>query len=128
MKDEEVRIDKWLWAVRVFKTRSLAANACKNSRVKINDSAVKPARIIKVGDIIEVRKSPIFYKYEVKELLSKRVAAKLVENYCINLTPDQEVQKLDLVQANLGGHRSRGTGRPTKRERRLLDDWQQGSE
>lgn len=128
MRDEDIRIDKWLWAIRVYKTRSLAADACKNGRVRINDALAKPARTIKIGDIIEVRKSPIFYKYEVKELLKSRVGAKLVEQYCNDLTPDQEIIKLDMVRANLGGYRDRGAGRPTKKERRLLDDWQQSDE
>lgn len=128
MKDEDIRIDKWLWAIRVYKTRSLAADACKNGRVRLNDALAKPARTIKIGDIIEVRKSPIFYKYEVKELLKSRVGAKLVDQYYTDLTPQQEIIKLDMVKANLGGYRDRGTGRPTKKERRLIDDWQNGDE
>ena len=123
-----MRIDKWMWSVRLFKTRSLASNACKNGRVRINDVVVKPARIVKVGEVVEIRKSPIFYKYEVKGLLGKRVGAKLVDDYCINLTPEQEIIKLDMVHTNTGGRRDKGMGRPTKKERRLLDDWQQGGE
>ena len=128
MRGEDIRIDKWLWAIRVYKTRSLAADACKNGRVRLNDALAKPARTIKIGDIIEVRKSPIFYKYEVKELLKSRVGAKLVDQYYTDLTPEQEIIKLDMVKANLGGYRDKGAGRPTKKERRLLDDWQGGDE
>lgn len=120
----EVRIDKWLWAVRVFKTRSLATDACKKGRVYINDEPVKPSRSIKVDDVVEVKKPPILYRYKVIELLEKRVGAKLVEKYMVDITPEQEVIKLDMMRMNLGGYRDKGTGRPTKKERRILDKWQ----
>ena len=125
MHESDIRIDKWLWAVRVFKTRSLAADACKKGRVFINGEIAKPARIIKIDDIIEVKKTPVLYRYKVKEVLKNRVGAKLVENYLEDLTPEQEVIKLDMIRMNLGGYRQKGAGRPTKKERRLLDDWQQ---
>ncbi len=125
MHESDIRIDKWLWAVRVFKTRSLAADACKKGKVFLNGDIAKPARIIKVDDVIEVKKTPVLYRYKVKDLLKNRVGAKLVENYLIDLTPEQEVIKLDMVRMNLGGYRQKGHGRPTKKERRLLDDWQQ---
>ena len=120
----EIRIDKWLWAVRLFKTRSQAAEACKKGKVYLNDAETKPSRIIKIGDIVEVKRVPVLFRYEVKELLKSRVGAKLVDNYLKDITPEQEVIKLDMVRMNLGGYRNKGDGRPTKKERRLLDDWQ----
>ena len=124
MKDNEIRIDKWLWAVRVFKTRSQATEACKKGKVFLNNEEAKASRTIKINDIIEVKKTPVLYRYQVKELLNNRVGAKLVENYLIDITPEQEVIKLDMMRMNLGGFRERGAGRPTKKERRLLDKWQ----
>ena len=123
METSEIRIDKWLWAVRVFKTRSQATEACKKGKVYLNGTETKPARTIKTDDIIEVKKAPILYRYKVKELLKNRVGAKLVEKYLADITPEQEVIKLDMIRMNLGGFRDRGAGRPTKKERRLIDDW-----
>jgi len=125
MGKEDVRIDKWLWAVRIFKTRSQASDACKNSKVKLNETIVKSSKTIKIGDIIEVKKPPVLFKYKVKELLQKRVGAKLVEKYCIDITPEQEIIKLDITKISIGGYREKGSGRPTKKERRLLDDWKE---
>jgi ribosome-associated heat shock protein Hsp15 len=125
MKNEEVRVDKWLWAVRIFKTRSQASDACKNGKVQINGSIAKSSKTVRVGDVLEVKKMPIFYKYEVKELLQKRVGAKLVSKYCNDITPEQEIVKLDMARISVGGYRRKGDGRPTKKERRLLDNWQQ---
>jgi ribosome-associated heat shock protein Hsp15 len=125
MHESDIRIDKWLWAVRVFKTRSLAADACKKGKVFLNGDIAKPARIVKINDIVEVKKTPVLYRYKVKNLLKNRVGAKLVENYLVDLTPEQEVIKLDTIRMNLGGYRQKGAGRPTKKERRILDDWQQ---
>lgn len=125
-EDEEIRIDKWLWAVRVFKTRSQATEACKKGRVYINNIEVKPSRAPKIGDVVEVKKPPILYRYRVKQLLHNRVGAKLVSIYLEDITPEQEVIKLDMMRLNLGGFREKGTGRPTKKERRLLDDWNDG--
>jgi ribosome-associated heat shock protein Hsp15 len=126
LSESDLRIDKWLWAVRVFKTRSLATEACKKGRVSINGDEAKPSRIIKIGDVVEVKKPPVLFRYTVTELLKNRVGAKLVSNYMDDITPEQEVIKLDMMRQNLGGFRERGAGRPTKKERRLLDDWQQG--
>ncbi len=128
IKKEEVRIDKWLWAVRVFKTRSQAAEACKKSRVRLNDVIAKPSRCINENDIIEVRKPPVLYRYKVIELLEKRVGAKLVENYMKDITPEQETIKLDMMRMDSSGVRSKGQGRPTKKERRMLDFWSGGDE
>ncbi|MFA6400725.1 MAG: RNA-binding S4 domain-containing protein [Salinivirgaceae bacterium] len=128
ISEGELRIDKWLWAVRLYKTRSLATEACKKGRISINGSEVKASRNVKIGDMIEVKIPPILYRYQVKELLHNRVGAKLVSEYMTDLTSEQEVIKIDMMRLNLGGYRERGAGRPTKKERRLLDDWQQPEE
>lgn len=120
----EIRIDKWLWAVRIFKTRSQAAEACKKKRVYINGIEAKSSKIIVLEDIIEVKKTPVLYRYKVIGLLEKRVSAKLAVNYVQDITPEQEVIKLDLMRTNISGQRDRGAGRPTKKERRILDKWQ----
>ncbi len=128
MENDDVRIDKWLWAVRIYKTRSMAADACNKSRVFINGAVVKPSRTIKPGDIVEVKKNPVLYRYKVLAHLSKRVGPKLVDTYIEDLTPEQEIIKLDLTRIDITGQRDRGTGRPTKKERRLLDNWQLSDE
>ncbi len=114
-----------MWAVRVFKTRSQATESCKKGRVYINGDEVKPSRNVKIGDVIEVKKPPVLFRFKVIELLKNRVGAKLVSNYMLDITPEQEVIKLDMMRMNIDGFRDRGTGRPTKKERRLLDDWQE---
>ncbi|MCF6241989.1 MAG: RNA-binding S4 domain-containing protein [Bacteroidales bacterium] len=121
MENSSVRIDKFLWAVRLFKTRSQAADACKKGRVLINERAVKPSREIKVADVFVLRKSPVNYKYRVKELLTNRVGAKLVENYLENITPKEELFKLEVEKNMPYFKRDRGTGRPTKKDRRDID-------
>ncbi len=120
----DTRIDKWLWAVRIFKTRSQAAEACKKKRVLLNGIEVKSSRIIKIDDIIEVKKLPVLYRYRVLDILEKRVSAKLAVNYVKDITPEQEIVKLDLMRMDSTGSRVRGAGRPTKRDRRILDKWQ----
>ncbi len=122
-KSEDVRIDKWLWAIRVYKTRSIATDECKKGRVSINGDSAKPSKVVKVGDIIEVRKPPIIYRYKVKGLLDKRVGAQLVSDYMENITPEQEIVKLDMMRMDLSGRRDRGSGRPTKKDRRTIDLW-----
>jgi ribosome-associated heat shock protein Hsp15 len=119
-KNKGVRIDKWLWAVRVFKTRSLAAEACKKGRVLINNMEAKPSREVNTGDSVTVRKLPVIYTYRVKELLENRVSAKLVENYAEDLTSVEELNKLK-INDSFFVKRDKGSGRPTKKERRLLD-------
>ena len=116
-----VRIDKYLWAVRIFKTRSLAAEACKKGKVSIDEIAVKPSRTITSGDVIKVRKMPVIYSYRVKDPIEKRVGAKIVDGHVENITPQDELQKLEM-QDDFYVKRDRGAGRPTKKERRLLDD------
>ncbi len=120
----DVRIDKWLWAVRVFKTRSQASEACKKNRVFINEVVAKSSKPVNIGDVIEVKKPPLLYRYKVIELLEKRVSAKLVNNYMEDITPEQEIIKLDLMRMTNAGIRKKGEGRPTKRDRRILDKWQ----
>lgn len=119
-----VRIDKWLWAVRIFKTRSQAAEACKKNKVFINGIVAKSSKILNAEDIVEVKKTPILYRYRVLGLIEKRVSAKLAVNFVEDITPDQEIIKLDLLKMNTSGVRAKGEGRPTKRDRRILDKWQ----
>jgi ribosome-associated heat shock protein Hsp15 len=128
ISNEDLRIDKWLWAVRLYKTRSMATEACKKGRISINGSEVKASRSVKIGDIVEVKIPPVLYRYQILVMLHTRVGAKLVPNYLKDLTPEQEVIKIDMMRLNIGGYRERGTGRPTKKERRLLDEWQQPDE
>ncbi|MBP3682694.1 MAG: RNA-binding S4 domain-containing protein [Rikenellaceae bacterium] len=117
----EVRLDKWLWAVRVFKTRSDAADACRTNRVLVNDAYAKPSREVKVGDVISVKKMPVVYQYRVVELVSSRQPAKNVPMYATDITPQSELDKLNVPRETIFIVRDRGTGRPTKKERRELD-------
>ncbi|MDR0413350.1 MAG: RNA-binding S4 domain-containing protein [Dysgonamonadaceae bacterium] len=119
----ELRIDKWMWATRIFKTRTDAVEACKKNRVTIDDVAVKPSRTIKVGDIIQVRKPPVTYSFKVLALTSNRVGAKLVPGYMENVTPPEQYEILELQKVNGFVDRARGTGRPTKKDRRSLDNF-----
>lgn len=116
-----VRIDKYLWAVRVFKTRTLATEACKRGKVSMDDMPAKPSRTVSTGDVIQVKKLPLVYSYRVIDPIEKRVGAKIVEDYVENITPEEELHKLEM-QDDFFVKRDRGTGRPTKKERRLLDD------
>ena len=116
-----VRIDKYLWAVRLYKTRTLATEACKKGRVSMDDMPAKPSRTITAGDVIQVRKMPVLYSYWVKDSIDKRVGAKIVDQYVEDITPQEELQKLEM-QDDFFVKRDRGAGRPTKKERRLLDD------
>ncbi|MBR4148733.1 MAG: RNA-binding S4 domain-containing protein [Rikenellaceae bacterium] len=117
----DVRLDKWLWAVRVFKTRSDAADACRTNRVLVNDSYAKPSREVKVGDVISVKKMPVVYQYRVVDLVSSRQPAKNVPLYAADITPQSELDKLNVPRETIFIVRDRGTGRPTKKERRELD-------
>ena len=117
----EVRLDKYLWAVRVFKTRSDAADAIRNNRVLVNDAYAKPSREVKEGDVISVKKMPVTYRYKVLELVSSRQGAKNVPQYCLNITPQEELDKLTVPRETIFVFRERGTGRPTKKERREID-------
>lgn len=118
---ETVRIDKYLWASRVFKTRSLASDACRGGKVKIDGKAIKPSREVKEGDIITVQLSGITKTIQVKLAATNRVSAKLVNGLLDDLTPPEEYERFELLKEFKSGQRQRGTGRPTKKERRELD-------
>lgn len=117
-----VRIDKWLWAVRIFKTRTVATDACKKGRVTVGDNMapVKPSRLLEVGDIVHVRKSPVTYTFRVKALTQNRLGAKLVPDYAENITPQDQYDLLEVVKISGFIDRQKGLGRPTKREGRDL--------
>jgi S4 domain protein len=115
------RIDKWLWAARIFKTRSIAAAACKNGRVTISGTNVKPSHTIKVGEIINVKKPPITYSFEVLQTIEKRVGAKLIPEVYKNVTDAKQYELLEMSRISGFVDRARGTGRPTKKDRRQLD-------
>lgn len=119
----EVRIDKWLWAVRLFKTRSIAIDACKKGRVSIKGSNIKPSRMIKIGDVIDVRRAPITYSFEVLALTENRMGAKLVTDFMKDVTPASQLEILELSKLTGFIDRARGTGRPTKKDRRDLDQF-----
>jgi ribosome-associated heat shock protein Hsp15 len=119
--EEPLRIDKWLWAVRIYKTRTLAAEECKKGRVIINGFPVKPSHIIKIDEIVLVRKPPVVYTYKVKGLLDKRVSAQVAKDYVENITSDDEIMKLELTRLNANFQRDKGAGRPTKKDRRLIN-------
>lgn len=118
---ESVRIDKWLWAVRIFKSRSDAAEACRMNRVLVNGSYCKPSREITQGDTVSVRKMPVTYSFRVKALVSNRQPAKNVPLYAENITPQEELDKLNVPRETVFISRDRGAGRPTKKERREID-------
>ena len=118
-----IRLDKYLWAVRVFKTRSDAADAIRQNRVLVNDAYAKPSREVKVGDMISVRRERVHYSYKVLDLVSRRQPAKNVPMYCLNCTPQEELDKLNVPHETIFVFRERGTGRPTKKERRDLDEF-----
>ncbi|HBN46795.1 MAG TPA: heat-shock protein Hsp15 [Prevotella sp.] len=118
---ESARIDKWLWAVRIFKTRSVAADAIKNSRVTIDGSNVKPSHVIKAGDIISVKKPPVTYSFKVLACIEQRVGAKLIPQVYENVTDPKQYELLEMSRISGFVDRARGTGRPTKKDRRAID-------
>ena len=120
--EENLRIDKWLWAVRIFKTRSQAAEACKKGRVLIDDVQVKPSRVIKIGEVVLNKRPPVTYQYKVLGLLGKRQSATIAADYVEDITPEEEKAKLDMKRYSGFEIRDRGVGRPTKKQRRLIDD------
>ncbi len=120
---EEVRIDKWLWAVRIFKTRTIAVEACKKGRVMIDDVTIKPSRNVRAGDVIQVRKPPVTYSFKVLALADKRMGAKMVPQFMENVTSPDQYELLELNKISGFVDRQRGTGRPTKKERRDLDQF-----
>ena len=121
MADTE-RIDKFLWAIRVFKTRTEATDACKGGKVKIGGANVEPSRPVKAGETIEIRKGAVVYTYRIRQITTHRLGAKLVPDYAENLTPQAELDKLRAPVETFFVRRDRGAGRPTKKDRRAMED------
>lgn len=119
----EVRVDKYLWAMRIYKTRSIATDACKCGRVKMNGVEVKPSRMFHVGDIFTVRKGPITYTYRILQLWGNRLGAKMVPEYLQDITPKEQLELLELARYAAQSGRDRGTGRPTKKDRREIEQF-----
>ena len=119
----EARIDKWLWSVRLYKTRSMATDACKKGQVTMNGTTMKPSKTIKEGDVVSVRKPPITYTFRVLKAIESRVGAKLVPEMLENITPKEQYDILEMSKISGFANRMRGTGRPTKKERRDLDEF-----
>lgn len=119
----EARLDKWLWAARIFKTRTLASDACKNNRVTINGALSKPARMVKEGDEIGVKKSPITYTFKVKQAIEKRVGAKLLPDVYQNITTAEQYELLEMSKISGFVGRAKGMGRPTKKDRRDMEEF-----
>ena len=120
-KEEPIRIDKWLWAARLFKTRSIAVDAIKSGKVKIDDNPVKPSREVKVGDVIQVQIEQLHKVVEVKTVVKNRVSAKQVPEVYTDLTPKEEYERIEFMHAYKAEWRDRGAGRPTKKERRMIE-------
>ncbi len=126
MTIQEVRIDKFIWAVRLFKTRSLAAEECRKNRVLINGSTVKSSRMVRVGDKVDIVKPPVTFSYKVLDLAEKRMGAKLVPSFVKDITTAEQIEVLEMQKLSSSLGRPKGSGRPTKRERRDIDklmDW-----
>ena len=119
----EARIDKWMWAVRIFKTRTIAAEACKKGRISINGALAKAARMVKPGDVIQVRKPPVTYSFKVLQSIEKRVGAKLVPEMMENVTTPDQYELLEMSKVSGFINRAKGTGRPTKKDRREPEDF-----
>ena len=121
MSDNDIRMDKFLWAVRIYKTRTLAAEACSKGQVTINDMTVKPSRHVNIGEVIMVRKPPMMQTYQFLGLLHNRLSAEKVKEYIVELTPAEEFKKLEMMRLQKNAVRDRGAGRPTKRDRRDIE-------
>ena len=121
MTPDVARIDKWLWAARVFKTRSMAADACKNGRVTINGVNLKPSHLVKAGETVSVRKPPVTYSYKILKTIEQRVAAKVLPEVYENVTDPKQYELLEMSRISGFVDRARGTGRPTKKDRREID-------
>lgn len=121
----EARIDKWLWAARIYKTRSIAVDAIKNGRVTIDGINVKPARMVKAGDVVSVRKPPITYSFKILQPIEQRVGAKLIPEIYENVTDPKQYELLEMSRISGFANRAKGTGRPTKKDRRDLDEFTQ---
>jgi ribosome-associated heat shock protein Hsp15 len=120
----EARIDKWLWAARIFKTRTIAAAACKKGQVSLKGTPVKASRMIKAGDVIDVRKPPVTYSFRVLQAIERRVGAKLIPEILENVTAPEQYEILEMSKISGFINRAKGTGRPTKKDRRSLDEFQ----
>ena len=123
--NQEARVDKWLWAARIFKTRSIAVAACKKGQVTMGGVALKPSRMVKVGDVVDVKKPPITYSFRILQAIEHRVGAKLIPEVLENITPAEQYELLEMSRISGFIDRARGTGRPTKKERRQLDDFRE---
>ena len=123
--NNEARIDKWLWAARIFKTRTIAAAACKKGQVSMGGTPLKASRMIKVGDVVDVRKAPITYSFRVLQPIERRVGAKLIPEVLENITAPDQYELLEMSKISGFAGRAKGTGRPTKKERRSLDDFRE---
>lgn len=123
MANTEARIDKWLWAARIYKTRTLAAAACKKGQVSMKGALLKPSRNVKVGDIIEVRKPPITYSFRILQAIERRVGAKLIPEILENVTSPEQYEILEMNRISGFINRAKGTGRPTKKDRRSLEEF-----
>lgn len=121
MANDTARVDKWLWAARIFKTRSIAANACKNGRVTIKGVNVKPSHLIRAGETICVKKPPVTFSFKVLQCIEQRVGAKLIPQIYENITDAKQYEMLEMSRISGFVNRARGTGRPTKKDRRSLD-------
>ena len=119
----EVRIDKWMWATRLFKTRTIAVEACKKNRVSIDGVNVKPSRMIRIGDVLQIRKPPITLSFKVLALTENRMGAKLMPHYLENITPPEQYELMAMNKISDFVDRERGSGRPTKKERRDLEQF-----
>ncbi|MBR6142569.1 MAG: RNA-binding S4 domain-containing protein [Bacteroidaceae bacterium] len=124
MVNTEARIDKWLWAARIFKTRTIAAAACKKGQVSMNGTLLKASRMIKAGDVVSVRKPPVTYSFRVLQPIERRVGAKLIPEILENVTTPDQYELLEMSKISGFVGRSKGTGRPTKKDRRNLEDFQ----
>ena len=123
---DTVRLDKFLWSVRIYKTRTIAVEECEKNRVLVNGTEVKPSRQVRVGDRLTVKKLPIVHTYEVIQLIDKRQSASLVKNYIVDTTPQDEIEKAEMARKHAFVQRDRGAGRPTKKERRNIEKMSSG--
>jgi ribosome-associated heat shock protein Hsp15 len=124
-KNTEARVDKWLWSARIFKTRTIAAAACKKGQITLRGAQLKPSPLIKVGDVIKVRKPPVTYSFKVLQAIERRVGAKLIPEILEDVTPPQQYELLEMSKISGFVNRAKGTGRPTKKDRRSLDEFTQ---
>lgn len=127
---EKVRVDKWLWSVRIFKSRTLASEACKDGKVKMGDERLKPSSLISIGEHLEVQKNGFNYRYEIVHLLQKRVSASIAQQAYLDHTPQEELNKYKDWYIGKGRTeiRERGSGRPTKKDRRVIDEFKKNPE